>query len=576
MTFPLEVMLTNGAIRNGYIKIDKSDSFFPVKYKVEESPTEAQKFQLILPDGTVRTSCIILKFNRIQARFGSLFAAIKLKAGDKAVIEEVEEGKYRLSFDTTISHENTVNQNNPGSKQKPTEGKSLQPLNQIFYGPPGTGKTYYTIDASVKAAEPNFKYQTRTELKAKYDELVKQGRIRFVTFHQNYGYEEFIEGLRASADSETGSVSYSVEDGVFKQICQQAKQGIELDSDPIEKAIDDFKVNLEIDEKIELASATGKKFSVRYHGNTTFRVFPNESSVVDLVKGYNVSIERIKRVYHGADVKKVYNSSYVKAILKHLLTEFNVPKFEDVKPSERKNFVLVIDEINRGNISKIFGELITLIETSKRSGEDQPEALEVILPNSSESFSVPSNLYLIGTMNTADRSLALMDTALRRRFDFVEMMPAPDVFGDLTVKGIEVKQLLLKMNQRIETLYDREHTLGHAFFISVLEVFNSEGEDAAFVELKSSFVNKVVPLLEEYFFDDWNKIGLILGDNQKSESLKFVRQQTVSYQALFGHNHGLDTYEEARQTYSLAPLTGDDSVWDNAEAYIAIYTSTNQ
>jgi 5-methylcytosine-specific restriction protein B len=110
----------------------------------------------------------------------------------------------------------------------------------------------------------------------------------------------------------------------------------------------------------------------------------------------------------------------------------------------------------------------------------------------------------------------------------------------------------------------------------VLEVFNSEGEDAAFVELKSSFVNKVVPLLEEYFFDDWNKIGLILGDNQKSESLKFVRQQTVSYQALFGHNHGLDTYEEARQTYSLAPLTGDDSVWDNAEAYIAIYTSTNQ
>ena len=180
---------------------------------------------------------------------------------------------------------------------------------------------------------------------------------------------------------------------------------------------------------------------------------------------------------------------------------------------------MIIDEINRGNISKIFGELITLIEPSKRAG--QPEALSVMLPYSKDSFSVPSNLHIIGTMNTADRSLAMMDTALRRRFDFREMMPDYSLLDSEEVGSINLGYLLRTMNERIEYLYDREHTLGHAFFMPVTEL---ESEDERFQMLSSVFANKVLPLLEEYFFEDWEKIRLVLGDNQKQDKkLHFCR-----------------------------------------------------
>ncbi len=161
-------------------------------------------------------------------------------------------------------------------------------------------------------------------------------------------------------------------------------------------------------------------------------------------------------------------------------------------------YVLIIDEINRGNISRIFGELITLIEPTKRAGNS--ETVEVILPYSREKFTVPNNLYLIGTMNTADRSLALMDTALRRRFDFVEFMPQPEKLPT-DMEGVNLCQLLMTMNQRIEALYDREHTIGHAFFMNVKTI-----QDLALV-----FQRNILPLLEEYFFEDWDKISQVLG-----------------------------------------------------------------
>ncbi|WP_180919968.1 AAA family ATPase, partial [Vibrio parahaemolyticus] len=230
-----------------------------------------------------------------------------------------------------------------------------------------------------------------------------------------------------------------------------------------------------------------------------------------------------------------------------------------------KNHVLVIDEINRGNISKIFGELITLIEPSKRAGGE--ESIELILPHSHEPFTVPSNLYIIGTMNTADRSLAMMDTALRRRFDFVEMMPEPNLFNNHEVKGIDLTQLLDALNKRIEVLYDREHTLGHAF---LYPAYNESDEKVAFDLLQAAFRTKIIPLLEEYFYEDWNKIRLVLGDNQKDDSMKLVRESRESYDDIFGTGHGLDTYAEDSIRYSLIPFE-KGSLWEEVDTYKAIY-----
>jgi 5-methylcytosine-specific restriction endonuclease McrBC GTP-binding regulatory subunit McrB len=199
---------------------------------------------------------------------------------------------------------------------------------------------------------------------------------------------------------------------------------------------------------------------------------------------------------------------------------------ENARKNPQDKFVLVIDEINRGNISKIFGELITLIEESKRQGQD--EALPVILPYSQDPLLVPNNLYIIGTMNTADRSLALMDTALRRRFDFIEMTPDLNVLNPVIVNGINVKRMLGAMNKRIEQLYDREHMLGHAFFMPLIT-------DPTLDKLAKIFEWKIIPLLQEYFFEDWEKIRIVLcddlHDNRKATQfvIKHDRNNRVSY-----------------------------------------------
>jgi 5-methylcytosine-specific restriction protein B len=284
-------------------------------------------------------------------------------------------------------------------------------------------------------------------------------RFAVVTFHQSYGYEEFIEGIRACSD-ESGNISYPIEPGIFMRLCQRA----------------------------------------------------------------------------NAD------------------------------PAHR--YAIFIDEINRGNISKIFGELISLIEIDKRAG--MSNAMSLQLSYSGDHFSVPANVDIIGAMNTADRSLALMDTALRRRFDFVEMMPDLSLLSGTKVKGIELESLLEKLNSRIEALYDREHTLGHAFFMPVKSALDAGDEEAAFKQLKIAFQKKILPLLQEYFFDDWNKIRLVLADNQKQDdSLQFVIEKTDDLDTLFGNDHGLRRHEQQSTAYELEAF--DQEIWNMPQAYHAIY-----
>lgn len=314
----------------------------------------------------------------------------------------------------------------------PTNGKTMLyiPRNLILYGPPGTGKTYRTMDyalALTEGSDPNEISQfEREENKGRYVEYFNKHRIQFVTFHQSFGYEDFVEGIRPRLSD--GQVIYEVVDGIFKKMAKNAA---------------DDKAN---------------------------------------------------------------------------------------------SYVLIIDEINRGNISKIFGELITLIEPDKREGMDNE--VSVVLPYSHEVFLVPANLHIVGTMNTADRSIALLDTALRRRFDFVEMLPQPELL-DREVRGIHLKSLLETMNERIEFLLDRDHTIGHAFFINVENL-----EDLCKV-----FRNKLIPLLQEYFYNEWNKIQLVFGDNKewgKEENHKLtqikLRYSVENEKKLFGKD--IDEFED--------------------------------
>jgi 5-methylcytosine-specific restriction protein B len=532
-------------------------------------------------------------------------------------------------------------------------------LNQILYGPPGTGKTYHTIEIAVKAAEPEryaeitAKYEStsseyRQALKDIYEHLVGEKRVRFVTFHQNYGYEEFVEGLRAK--EEDGTIQYKVEPGIFRAIVDSAKaktvstlintSAFNLDGRKIWKmSLGNTQTNegdMVFNECLEknwillgyggdidfTGCNTAKKIKVKLtdagydlkpqdYNVTSVNTFINKLSVGDIViisegnhkfraiaevtSDYEYLNDERDWYYQKRDVRwlMVFDESRpVDELFSSVLSQMTLYHLKDSVVSREKlahllneskqeletvkNYVLIIDEINRGNISKIFGELITLIEPSKRAGA--PEGLSVTLPCSQEPFSVPDNLYIIGTMNTADRSLAMLDTALRRRFDFVPMMPDLTLLDDvvLKVKGesIDLRQLLGVMNQRIEILYDREHTLGHAFFMPVKALLEDELHEEAFAEFVRVFRHKIVPLLEEYFFEDWDKIRLVLGDNQKGEdaSLQFIVKTELKpdcLKDLFGAQHGLDQFGQAYARYRIQSDLAQ--VWQNPVAYRMIY-----
>ncbi len=440
-------------------------------------------------------------------------------------------------------------------------------LNQILYGSPGTGKTYHTIDKALEILGENL--ESRDEKKAKFDEYVKNGQIVFTTFHQSYGYEEFVEGIKPSLNSDENSqINYKVKDGIFKELCKKALENRD-DIESFNFYINDLKEKTKEDANNpeKYFQLPNTKYSIQYRGGKTFRIKFDDMSKNH--KDYPVSIDNIEKLYKTSNIDEIYNSAYVKAILNYLKSQ----GLKDYKEKDEKinlPYIIIIDEINRGNVSKIFGELITLIEPSKRIGAK--EELKVILPYSGKEFGVPKNVYIIGTMNTADRSITSLDTALRRRFEFVEMMPDVSKLS-MDCEGINLQELLKAINTRIEYLLDREKTIGHAFFMSEAVKFNKnnwikpdEYEEDWYVlsisKLKKVFQNKIIPLLQEYFYNDYALINEVLNDN----GMIFEDKKDDKYLQKIKN---LDSVNSERSIYNIASF--DDKIWDKIEIYQAIY-----
>lgn len=518
----------------------------------------------------------------------------------------------------------------PTTEDEPLQPMLNLPLNQILFGPPGTGKTYATVDATLEILDPSFldsHRHDRRALKERFDVLAQERRVRFVTFHQSFSYEDFVEGIRASTevrDGENGSgLNYSVEKGVFAELCRDARRDRQLEEDigvregarvwklSIEESSGpgetrrycfkhgEARIGWENTGDLRTANLADPALKLGTKEQSSLANFGREIDVGDVVVclGSRSTISAVGVVTgeyeYTPDVPSLVRKDYVhKLPVRWLATDLNFSILElnkgvhltlqTVYPLSRISwpdlelalakagvtlggqqpateqaavpYVLVIDEINRGNVSRIFGELITLIEPSKRAGAD--EALDVLLPYSRDRFSVPSNVYLIGTMNTADRSLTGLDTALRRRFVFREMPPRPELLDGVEVAGVDLGDLLRAINQRIEVLLDREHCLGHAYFMPL-----KDGGKDGLPKLSQIFRNQILPLLQEYFFDDWQRIQWVLNDHRKQiAAWRFVQAQALDTSILFGEGVNVS---QRRQTWLI-----NEQAFDIAESYL--------
>jgi len=371
------------------------------------------------------------------------------------------------------------------------------PLNLILFGPPGTGKTYNSINLAVEISDQVFwgtitdKYTQRIEITKRYRELVKEDRIVFTTFHQSMSYEDFIEGIKPiTNEDQENSLSYEVVPGIFKSMCDRAALS---DDNNFEQSYAKLITELASSEVgfMKIKTPSGKEFGISLNSNNNLNLHLGTEFKQNACLTKEIMIAHIL----GKDIP-LYFKGYYQGVIALMRANYGL-KTNGILT---KNYVMIIDEINRGNVSQIFGELITLIEPDKRTGN--PEAIEITLPYSKESFSVPSNLFIIGTMNTADRSVEALDTALRRRFSFREMSPDCDLLADYDFKGISLQVLLEKINHRIEGLLDKDHTIGHSYFLRVARQETS---------LKKVFFNEIIPLLQEYFYGNLGRIELVLG-----------------------------------------------------------------
>ncbi|MBS1684405.1 MAG: AAA family ATPase [Bacteroidetes bacterium] len=385
--------------------------------------------------------------------------------------------------------------------------------NIILYGPPGTGKTFSTISKAIQLVNQGFVFpatdtkEDRQLVKEEYSRLQREGKIAFVTFHQSLSYEDFIEGIKPKTKGD--KVVYEIEDGLFKAFCNKAR----FISGNFVEVIDKFKAAIsEEDGKVPLViTSPTTVFDIIYSGGSIFYVHPHNSAKQD--SWYSVNIDYIRQAFEADSVVGVSNSTYVREVIAYLKQNYGLVKGNKKEHEERENYVMIIDEINRGNISQIFGELITLLETDKREG--CPEALSATLPYSKLEFSVPSNVYIIGTMNTADRSVEALDSALRRRFSFEHMPPDKErVLVELA--GIKLRAIFEAINERLEYLLDSDHQIGHSYFMKMTDEST----------IASGFKNEVIPLLKEYFYNDYGKLRLVLGDGLVKEN-KSIKTNTL-------------------------------------------------
>lgn len=504
-------------------------------------------------------------------------------------------------------------------------------LNRILFGAAGTGKTYHSVNHALSIIEGEslvkLEQEQRDHLKQRFDDYVKQGQIRFVTFHQSFSYEDFVEAIRAEVNDKS-QLTYPVKAGVFKEICEDAKgqteshidEKIDLTHRRIWKmslgraghedhvysaCLNDNVVLLGWGDNVDIKNCQSgseieeKLIQVKYVDESQktaasyLNIFKNKMKTNDLVviTDGNLKFRAIAEItgeyqydennefgyHHLRNVKWLkkftpslknedyFNKLFSQSTIYNLENALNRDKLSLLlQPSSSKvdnsnqNYVLIIDEINRGNISRIFGELITLIEPSKRQGA--AEALSVTLPYSKKPFSVPDNVYIIGTMNSSDRSLTGLDLALRRRFKFIEMPPNPQLLNDVHVKddqgsdAVDVARMLDTMNRRIEILLDRDHCIGHAYFMPLKD-------NPCFSLLKEIFEQNIIPLLQEYFFDDWEQINLVLNENGMLKQ----KYRSGESSALFKNGTNLG------DIWSV-----DSSAFDDIQNYQNIYAAFDQ
>jgi 5-methylcytosine-specific restriction protein B len=536
---------------------------------------------------------------RVTVQWNPDFKAFELPVGYRHTISRVNkpENIDAIFHGQPLPDRSGITANSKGLGDDSNDSKTdvvVHPLNQILYGPPGTGKTHATMAWAIALLEGRDfdevveEYEDkRPELLELVDDYRQRGQVEFVTFHQSFSYEDFVEGIKP-LPTKTGQLNYAVEDGVFKRLAREAskvwhaKQAGKPDLIPLS-------TETSFDESYEaflnsLREQTQKGQRPRLHtrqGHPADVLKVDEDGTLTLEHAnsaqmkHRIGREWIRGIYakydRAEDIQQVYrelrllggpNVSLQWAIFKGLkdFETAHQPSVVDVEavdaapksnvPQEAPRYVLIVDEINRGNVSNIFGELITLLEEDKRVGGDNE--LTLTLPYSKTGFKVPPNLYLLGTMNTADRSVEALDTALRRRFAFVETMPQADLLDPLGEPGdaehLDLSSLLRVMNERLEYLLDRDHQLGHAWLLEVADL----------ADLRRVFRNKIIPQLQEYFHGNWGRIGQVIGQ-------AFVQAKTSTAGLMPGFDDEIGA--EERTVYHI-PLDAD---WP-AQAFRAIYT----